>query len=122
MADLSAHVAASNFVLFACPTYKATYTGLLKGFLDRYPANGLKNVTALAMMTGADFSHSLAPTVQLVPLLLELGARVPMSGLYFNTGQMDQINDLISARAEEAIDMFRSLAPVVGAIRTSSQK
>jgi NAD(P)H-dependent FMN reductase len=38
---LTAEVAAADIAIFASPTYKATYTGLLKAFLDRYPGNGL---------------------------------------------------------------------------------
>ena len=34
---LTAEVAAADIAIFASPTYKATYTGLLKLFLDRFP-------------------------------------------------------------------------------------
>ena len=117
MAELNKRVADSDFAVFASPTYKATYTGLLKAFLDRYPANGLRGVTAISVMTGADFSHSMAPTVNLIPLLLELGATVPMRGLYFNTAQFDRLDALVAARAGEVRNTFGSLAAVVDAIR-----
>ncbi|WP_208024496.1 NADPH-dependent FMN reductase [Amycolatopsis pithecellobii] len=45
--DLADHLA-----VFANPTYKATFTGILKGFLDRYPAAGLTGVTAIPALTG----------------------------------------------------------------------
>jgi FMN reductase len=38
---LTAQVAAADVAVFASPTYKAAYTGLLKAFLDRYGNNGL---------------------------------------------------------------------------------
>ena len=38
VADLVEEVAGSLVVVVASPTYKATYTGLLKAFLDRFPA------------------------------------------------------------------------------------
>ena len=47
MAELNAVVAESDLVIFGSPTYKATYTGLLKAFLDRYPTNGLQGVVAI---------------------------------------------------------------------------
>jgi FMN reductase len=119
MLDLNERVAKSDFAVFASPTYKATYTGLLKAFLDRYPANGLRGLTAIAVMTGADFNHSMAPTVNLIPLLLELGAIVPAKGLYFNATQFDQIDELVVARAEEVRSSFKSLTTVVDAIRAS---
>ena len=74
MSALNAGVAESDLVVFASPTYKATYTGLLKAFLDRYPANGLAGVVAIPVLTGADATHSMGPTHNLAPLLAELGA------------------------------------------------
>ena len=70
-------VASSSVAVVASPTYKATYTGLLKVFLDRYGSNGLAGVVAIPVMTGAAPIHALAPEVHLRPLLVELGASVP---------------------------------------------
>jgi FMN reductase len=36
VSDLMERVAASDIIIVASPTYKATYTGLLKSFFDRY--------------------------------------------------------------------------------------
>ena len=49
---LTAGVAAADIAIFASPTYKAAYTGLLKAFLDRYGSNGLAGLTAVPVMTG----------------------------------------------------------------------
>lgn len=122
MLELNERVAKSDFAVFASPTYKASYTGLLKAFLDRYPANGLHGLTAIAVMTGADFCHSMAPTVNLIPLLLELGAIVPTRGLYFNVAQFDQINELVVTRCEEVKGSFRILASLIDAIHVSQQE
>ena len=75
-------VAASRLLVVASPTYKATYTGLLKAFLDRFPHQGLAGVTAVPLMLGASHAHSLAPEHGLRPVLVELGASVPTRGLY----------------------------------------
>ena len=75
-------VAASLVVIVASPTYKGTYTGLLKAFLDRFPHQGLGGVTAVPLMLGASPAHTLAVDHGLRPLLVELGASVPTSGLY----------------------------------------
>ena len=114
--QLTRRVAESDLVIVASPTYKATYTGLLKAFLDRYPTNGLRNITAIALMTGADFTHALAPTVTLVPLLLELGAAVPYRGIYLNTGQMDLVDAQIAASAAEVVRALGNVAAVSGAL------
>jgi FMN reductase len=117
MAALNQRVAGSHLAVFASPTYKAAYTGLLKAFLDRYPANGLRGVVALPVMTGADLTHSLAPTMTLIPLLLELGAIVPTGGLYFNTAQYQRIDTQIAERSGEVAANLRALRPVLDAAR-----
>lgn len=121
MAALNASVAASDVVVFASPTYKATYTGLLKAFLDRYPANGLGGVVAIPVLTGGDLTHSMGPTVNLAPLLVELGATVPGRGFYFVIGQMDQLDEIAQAAADEYAANLRRLAAVesnlIGSVR-----
>jgi FMN reductase len=82
VAGLVEQVAASRLLVVASPTYKATYTGLLKAFLDRFPHQGLAGVTAVPLMLGASHAHSLAPEHGLRPVLVELGASVPTRGLY----------------------------------------
>jgi FMN reductase len=80
--DLVERVAGSLVVVVASPTYKATYTGLLKVFLDRFPHQGLGGVTAVPLMLGASHAHALSVEHGLRPLLVELGATVPTRGLY----------------------------------------
>lgn len=80
VAALVDHVADADLVVVASPTYKATYTGLLKLFLDRFAAGRLHGV-AVPLMLGAGPAHVLAPQVTLAPLLTHLGAVVP-EGLY----------------------------------------
>jgi FMN reductase len=79
---LVAEVGAADLVVVASPTYKATYTGLLKLFLDRFAGGtGLRGV-AVPLMLGAGPAHALAPEHFLRPLLTELGAVVPVPALY----------------------------------------
>jgi FMN reductase len=118
MAALNARVAESDLAVFASPTYKATYTGLLKAFLDRYPANGLSGVTAIPVLTGADATHSMGPTVNLAPLLVELGAVVPGRGFYFIAGQMDHLDEIVGKAAEEYAANLAKLALVAGSVRS----
>ncbi|WES62828.1 NAD(P)H-dependent oxidoreductase [Microbacter sp. GSS18] len=115
MSALNAAVAESDLVVFASPTYKATYTGLLKAFLDRYPANGLAGVTAIPVHTGADFTHAMGPTFTLSPLLVELGATVPGRGFYLALSQMDKLDEVVEAAAAEYTANLAGLAKVAGA-------
>lgn len=89
VAGLVEEVAASDLLVVASPTYKATYTGLLKAFLDRFPHEGLAGVTAVPLMLGASPVHALAPEHGLRPLLVELGASVPTRGLFVLDAQHD---------------------------------
>lgn len=100
MAQLNAEVAAADLVVVASPTYKATYTGLLKVFLDRYDDKGLAGVVAVPVMMGAGPSHYLAPEVGLRQLLVELGASVPTSSLYVMENQLDTIDLVVGVWAE----------------------
>lgn len=80
--DLVAAVQASELVVVASPTYKATYTGLLKLFLDRFGGGSMAGVTAVPLMLGGHWRHALAPELLLKPVLVELGATCPTAGLF----------------------------------------
>lgn len=76
-------VAASDVVIVATPTFKATYTGLLKLFLDQFAGStGLEGVVAVPLQLGAAPAHQLSPELHLKPVLVELGAIVPAPALY----------------------------------------
>ncbi|MEU1953493.1 NAD(P)H-dependent oxidoreductase [Nocardia rhamnosiphila] len=76
-------VSSSHLVVVASPTFKATYTGVLKLFLDQFAGGeGLRDVVAVPLMLGAGPRHAMAPELLLRPVLAELGATVPAPGLY----------------------------------------
>lgn len=110
-------VAASDLVIFATPTYKASYTGLLKAFLDQYGTDGLKGVVAIPVFTGGDLTHSLAPQTTLAPLLLELGAAIPGRGLYFVIDNLPELDSFIAQAAADYSAVFTSLSSVAGSVR-----
>jgi FMN reductase len=82
-------VANADLLVVASPTYKATYTGLLKVFFDGYGNAPLTGVSALQLMVGATPQHALAVDTHLTPLLLELGASVPWRGLYVLESELE---------------------------------
>lgn len=105
-------VDACDVVVFASPTYKATYTGLLKAFLDRFPSDGLRGLVAVPLMVGGAPNHALAPDVYLRPLLVELGALVPSASLFVLDSQLDSTG--------EQIDEWcgRAAGPIAACART----
>lgn len=96
--ELVGQVAAAELVVVASPTYKATYTGLLKLFLDRFASSGEGSLRGVAvpLMLGAGPAHALAPELTLRPVLSEIGAIVPVRGLYV----LDSRHDDPTAYAE----------------------
>jgi FMN reductase len=84
-------------VVVASPTYKASYSGLLKSFLDWFSTTDLEGVTVVPVMTGAGAHHALAVEVHLRPVLVELGATLPTRGLYVTEGELAEADVAISA-------------------------
>ena len=106
VAALTARVTGADVVVAACPTYKATYTGLLKAFLDNYGNDGLAGCRAVPVMVGAAPNHALAPEVHLRPLLVELGASVPSRGLYVLESEVDDLDAVVGPWAEQAVPLL----------------
>ncbi|WP_344418430.1 NAD(P)H-dependent oxidoreductase [Pseudonocardia ailaonensis] len=102
-------VQASSLVVFASPTFKATYTGLLKLFLDQFAGGtGLRDVVAVPLMLGAGPAHAMAPDLTLKPVLSELGGTCALPGLYL----------IDSTFTEDGVvrDYATRWEPVVGAL------
>ncbi|MEU6154224.1 NAD(P)H-dependent oxidoreductase [Actinosynnema sp. NPDC047251] len=78
------NLANADVLVVASPTYKATYTGLLKAVLDQAPGDWLRGKTAVPLLVAAADKHALAVELHLKPLLAELGAAVPGRGLFVN--------------------------------------
>ncbi len=94
-------------VVVASPTYKASYTGLLKAFLDWFSTTDLVGVTAVPVMVGAGPHHALAG-VHLRPVLVELGASVPTRGLYVTEGQLESVDAVVAAWLHDAAAPLRA--------------
>jgi FMN reductase len=108
---LTAEVAAADLAIFASPTYKAAYTGMLKAFLDRYGSNGLAGTVAVPVMTGGWPGHLLAVEVHLRPVLVELGATVPARGLYVTEPELATLDAPLKKWAESAVPLIRRALP-----------
>lgn len=98
-AEALATAAAADVLVVASPTYKATYTGLLKLFFDGYGPAPLARTVAVPLMVGAAPQHALAVDVHLTPLLLELGARCPARGIYLLESELGDFSPRAAALA-----------------------
>lgn len=106
--DAVTAVTASDVVVFSSPTYKASYTGLLKLFLDQIAGDSLGGVVAVPMMLGAGPVHALAPEVHLRPVLVELGASCPTRALYLLDS--DPAGPALDAWLEASVPIIRRLS------------
>ena len=101
VAEAKAMVKSTDLLIVASPTFKATYTGLLKLFLDQFGANELHGITGVALMLGAAPQHALAPELLLKPVLVEIGLTCPMPGLYLLDSAYEE-SDTLTAWLERA--------------------
>lgn len=107
-----ATVCGSRLLIVASPTLKASYSGLLKLFLDRLPRHALRGVVAVPVMTAASPAHAYAVDGCLRPVLVELGARVPVPGLTVLESQFGAL--------DEAVRPWRAeVTPVLSALLTA---
>lgn len=69
-------------IVITSPVYKASYTGVLKTFLDVLPQFGLGGKVVLPLVTGGTLAHVLAIDYALRPVLASLGAQHVVAGLF----------------------------------------
>lgn len=93
-------VATARVVVVATPVYKASYTGLLKAFLDGYGPDALADVVVVPVVVSASPAHALAGEVHLRPVLVELGAVVPARTFAVTEGQLADVGPLLEAWLE----------------------
>lgn len=75
-------LARADGVVIATPVYKASYTGLLKAFLDLLPENALAGKVVLPVVTGGTVGHLLTIDYALRPVLTALGADHVVQGRF----------------------------------------
>ncbi|MDA0638514.1 NAD(P)H-dependent oxidoreductase [Nonomuraea sp. MCN248] len=107
-------VAGASVLVVASPTYKGTYTGLLKAFLDRLPPRALAGAAALPLLVMGDPAHSLAVEVHLRPLLVELGALVPTPGLAVLESRLPELAEVLAAWADRVAPQVNIPSKKVG--------
>jgi FMN reductase len=87
----------ADLLVISTPAYNGTFTGVLKVFLDRFPAGGLAGRPALSVVVSATPGRAEVAEGYLHALLAEMGATTPGPGLAVAEDQLVQPDVLISA-------------------------
>ncbi|WP_040787655.1 NADPH-dependent FMN reductase [Massilia niastensis] len=80
----------ADALVVATPIYKASYTGILKLFLDLLPQDGLAGKLVLPIATGGSQSHLLALDYALRPVLASMWPRSILPSIYATSEQVGQ--------------------------------
>lgn len=113
--DAVDRVRTADLLLVVSPTFKGTYSGLLKVFFDRLPYRALAAATGLPLLVMNSRQHADAVETHLRPLLAELGAAVPVPGLAVLDSELGQLDPVLRAWAAAVSVALRDAAPVLAA-------
>jgi FMN reductase len=111
--DAIDQVTGADLLLVASPTFKGTYSGLLKVFLDRLPQRSLSRATAVPVMLMGVRDHLPAVDAYLRPLLTELGAAVPGPGLAVLESGLDNLDATLGSWAGRVASELGGHAPAM---------
>lgn len=103
-----AEVVAADALVVASPVYKASYSGLLKTFVDLLPPNCLAGTPVLPFVTGGSVGHVLALDQGLKPLLAALGATTIARGRFVESGHIGPagLSEPTAAKVAGTVDDF----------------
>lgn len=115
-------------VVVGTPVHKATYSGLLKVFIDLLPMDTLHGLPVLPVVTGGSDAHVLALDCGLKPLLTALGATriapgrfVHSSGITPATGSAPgSLGPSAEAEVRRVVDDFLAELPPAERERASA--
>jgi FMN reductase len=83
-------------VVLGTPTYKASYSGLLKLFLDTFPAGSLGTTVVVPLAVSGGPAHRHLADIQLRPVLAELGAVVPAPSFLLEESEFPALDELVT--------------------------
>jgi FMN reductase len=83
----------SNIIVILTPVYKASYSGVLKTYLDLLPQNGLEGKIILPIAVGGTFGHLLMIDYSLKPVFTALGATHILKGAFILDNQNKKLGN-----------------------------
>ncbi|MEV5333285.1 NADPH-dependent FMN reductase [Streptomyces werraensis] len=113
IAEALKQVALADGIVLATPTYKASFSGLLKMFLDLLPQHGFTHKVVLPLATGGSTAHVLVLDYALRPVAHSLGARHVVQSFFLLDTHLTRLDDGLNIRPDSAglldgvIEQFR---------------
>ncbi|MER6443765.1 NADPH-dependent FMN reductase [Streptomyces venezuelae] len=91
IAEAVGRVAVADGIVLATPTYQASFSGLLKSFLDLLPQSGFAGKTVLPLATGGGTAHVLMLDYALRPVAQALASRHVVRGFFLSDAHMASV-------------------------------
>jgi FMN reductase len=101
VAQLVDTVVAADVVVLATPVSRASFTGVLKLFLDRLPDAALDATVVVPVTLSRDPAERSAADLQLRPVLTSLGASLPVPSFVADESDLADIALLADAWADK---------------------
>ena len=101
IAEAMQWVERADGVVFVTPTYKASFSGLLKVFIDLLPQFALAGKAILPLATGGTMAHVLMLDYALRPVLHALGARHAVQGHFMIESALDPSGPVLITDARQ---------------------
>ncbi|GAB2920228.1 NADPH-dependent FMN reductase [Streptomyces mayteni] len=119
----AARVERADALVVGTPVYKASYSGLLKSWLDLLPQYALAGKTVLPLTTGGSPAHTLVLDYALRPVLSSMGAAHIARGCFLldraiTKPTADAAAPHLAAEARDRLD--RALAGLLDALKAPS--
>jgi FMN reductase len=112
IATVVAMLAEADGVVFVTPTYKASYSGMMKTFLDLLPQHALTGKAVLPLAVGGSLAHVLMLDYAFRPVLHSLGVRHSVQGCFLIESALDMaseafvVGELQRDMLDRAVDNF----------------
>lgn len=115
IAKANQKVADAAIVFMLTPIFKASYTGILKTFLDLIPQKGFENKKIVPIAIGGSIGHLLAVEYALKPVLSVLGATEILNTVFVLDQQVERlengdykIQDVVLDRLNDVLQKFQA--------------
>lgn len=91
--EANALVEQADAVIIASPVYKASFTGVLKAYIDLLPQKGFDGKIIAPLFIGGTIAHLLSIDYSLKPVLASMGAKHYVSGVYAVDSQINRTQE-----------------------------